>query len=62
MHSVRHSPVNHLLGSEVDLRYIQEILVSLNSKHLTGTGTRIRKQVDIYCEIGGICPINENDI
>ena len=55
MHSVRYSPVNHLLKSGVDLRYIQEIPASLNSEHLTGQGKRVRNQVDLYSENGRIC-------
>ena len=55
MHSVRYSPVNHLLGSGVDLRYIQEILASFNSEHQTEPGKRVRKQVDIYSQIRSIC-------
>jgi len=55
MHSVRHSPVNHLSGSGIDLRYIQEILALLNSAHQTEPGKRVRKQVDIYSENGRVC-------
>jgi len=35
--------------------FIQEILVPLNSEHLTEPGKRVRKQVGIYSENGRIC-------